>query len=368
MMTVFKRSMWIWKRQRRLFPTFLRHPTRRRFTNVQTKHTFGSRGDGLLVAPTAAVAQYGYDYDYDSYGYYDDYGYDYDGDDYEYEAGEGYHEEEWYDPGDWFNDDGRVSYETDRDYDYDYGYDNNYYTSDLYDTEPDYDNYSYTTSELYDTEPDYDDYTYTLDRRDGSDRDYSNTIGGREYDRDRQNRMTRQDNQRDQRMQRDRRMQQDRYANQSRDNRNARMDRRDRDQVYATNRDGRRQMDDRQRQQDQRRQQMSRQGTQQFQGEVQNTQTFQHQGHQHRMVTLRNDQGQRMQVDLGPTQETSDLTLRQGTQVTVQGKRGTVAGRQLIKAMRISTGDDTRIRDRPEARAAEPPGHHRHDPARRRAS
>jgi hypothetical protein len=30
----------------------------------------------------------------------------------EYEAGEGYHEEEWYDPSDWFNEDNQTSYET----------------------------------------------------------------------------------------------------------------------------------------------------------------------------------------------------------------------------------------------------------------
>ncbi|GAA5483871.1 hypothetical protein [Haloferula sargassicola] len=33
---------------------------------------------------------------------------------YEYEADEGYHEEEWYDPGDWFNEDDQISYESDR--------------------------------------------------------------------------------------------------------------------------------------------------------------------------------------------------------------------------------------------------------------
>src|SRR5690606_5205817 len=41
---------------------------------------------------------------------------------YEWEAGEGYHEEEWYDPSDWFDDDSTVDYE----YDTDYGYDGTY--------------------------------------------------------------------------------------------------------------------------------------------------------------------------------------------------------------------------------------------------
>ncbi len=31
----------------------------------------------------------------------------------EYEPGEGYHQEEWYDPGDWFNEDDKISYESD---------------------------------------------------------------------------------------------------------------------------------------------------------------------------------------------------------------------------------------------------------------
>lgn len=34
-------------------------------------------------------------------------------DEWEWEAGEGFHEEEWYDPSDWFNEDSQVSYEYD---------------------------------------------------------------------------------------------------------------------------------------------------------------------------------------------------------------------------------------------------------------
>ena len=44
---------------------------------------------------------------------------------YEWEAGEGYHEEEWYDPSDWFDDDSTVDYEDDT---YDYGYYDDYYS------------------------------------------------------------------------------------------------------------------------------------------------------------------------------------------------------------------------------------------------
>lgn len=63
-------------------------------------------------------------------------------DEWEYEADEGLHEEEWYDPTDWFNDDNRVSYETDWDdyYDDDYNtYDNTYANYDTYGY--DYDSY-----------------------------------------------------------------------------------------------------------------------------------------------------------------------------------------------------------------------------------
>lgn len=42
---------------------------------------------------------------------------------YEWEPGEGYHEEEWYDPSDWFDDDSSVDYENDN-----YGYYDDYYT------------------------------------------------------------------------------------------------------------------------------------------------------------------------------------------------------------------------------------------------
>ena len=43
---------------------------------------------------------------------------------YEYEADEGLHQEEWYDPSDWFNSGEGVSYETDWN-DYYYGFDTN---------------------------------------------------------------------------------------------------------------------------------------------------------------------------------------------------------------------------------------------------
>lgn len=60
---------------------------------------------------------------------------------YEYEPGEGYHEQEWYDPSDWF--------ETGRDVDYEY----DRYEYDRYD---DYGTYDYYTDDWYDNEPVFD--------------------------------------------------------------------------------------------------------------------------------------------------------------------------------------------------------------------
>ena len=61
----------------------------------------------LIAAPAAAQP-------YDDDGSVDE--------EYEYEPGEGIHEEEWYDPSDWFNDDGRIDYENDT-----YGYGSGFY-------------------------------------------------------------------------------------------------------------------------------------------------------------------------------------------------------------------------------------------------
>lgn len=96
---------------------------------------------------------------------------------YEYEAGEGLHEEEWYDPSDWFNEDWRTDYEYDAydwvDYDpFDYDY---YDPFDYYDYEETYqpveagyvdteveadEAYPYAEDHTYTYEPDWDTYEY----------------------------------------------------------------------------------------------------------------------------------------------------------------------------------------------------------------
>lgn len=72
---------------------------------------------------------------------------------YEYEPGEGLHQEEWYDPGDWFDTGPGVDYERDwYDYTYNYPYDYDhdvfgYYGDDLYGYE-----YDYYSDDWYDGE------------------------------------------------------------------------------------------------------------------------------------------------------------------------------------------------------------------------
>lgn len=303
---------------------------------------------GALAVPTVATAQYGYDdgyYDGDSY--YDSYGYDNDTDEYEYEAGEGVHEEEWYDPSDWFNDDGRVANETDYDdYDYDLDADSEYEYAETSDTPT----YYYYDRDARRADRNVD-VNYDLNRNDG---DYRNVIrsqnrleesrdGDWRRDRRQAQRNTRENQ--DRTTQRDQRRQDDRRTMQrDRDGDTYAMPRNQRDDRGASSQD--RQQQDRQQQDRQRQDRQQQSNT--VQGEVQNVQTFQHGQHQHRMATLRTDDGKRVQVDLGPTAETSDLTLRQGMQLRVMGQRDNVAGRELFKAQRLTTGDDTRIRiDRP---------------------
>ena len=85
--------------------------------------------------------------------------------DYEYEPGEGLHQEEWYDPSDWFDTGEGIDYETDWD-NYYYGYDeyddwnNDYSYSPYYGYAPDdpyglYDQYEYDyyTDQWYEDDP-----------------------------------------------------------------------------------------------------------------------------------------------------------------------------------------------------------------------
>lgn len=76
----------------------------------------------LVTAPMPAAGQALY------------YGEEFEPWEYEYEPGEGLHEEEWYDPSDWFDISPSISYETDDWTEgYNYGYDDNDYNEDYYD-------------------------------------------------------------------------------------------------------------------------------------------------------------------------------------------------------------------------------------------
>ena len=83
--------------------------------------------------PTQGIEE---EHEYDFYtNDYDDV--EYEREQYEWEAGEGYHEEEWYDPSDWFN----VNSGTDYEYDYDDHYYGGYYDDGIYDDDWYYDYY-----------------------------------------------------------------------------------------------------------------------------------------------------------------------------------------------------------------------------------
>ena len=80
-------------------------------------------------------------------------------DDYEWDPEHGYHEEEWYDPGDWFNSDSSVDYEND--------YFGGYYDNDAYDTGEAWYGNNYYSNDWYDDDTGfdswYDDDEYGLD-------------------------------------------------------------------------------------------------------------------------------------------------------------------------------------------------------------
>jgi len=98
-----------------------------------------------------------YEYEYD-----DLYGYDVEAEreQYEWEPGEGYHEQEWYDPSDWFEFGSDIDYEHDL-YDYGYAYDEYEYQDGYGYGDDAYDDTVYDDS-VYD-DPGYDYYSYDYD-------------------------------------------------------------------------------------------------------------------------------------------------------------------------------------------------------------
>lgn len=182
-------------------------------------------------------------------------------DDYEYEADEGLHEEEWYDPSDWF--------ESDNDgIDYEYDYD------------PYYTDYDYYGESGYD----YDPYRYDW---------YAVYY---EYDR----------------------------PNRDRGQERAQSDRRKRDQRnregYAQG--SRRSSSDRARGHQQAR---TAQFGHHFTGDLVKTKTVNMFGDQHVLAKIRKSNGKTCLVDLGPKKKIAKLDLQKGDTLRIDGRRGMLA-------------------------------------------
>ncbi len=212
---------------------------------------------------------WGYDYDY-----YDDDRYLGNRESYEWSPGEGYHEEEWYDPSDWFNDDGQVSYDYD-DWGYDY-YDDNYRAGYDYWDSP-YDNdYPATT---------YRDWDYYTDEDDPLDYDYWDSRYDYDY-----------------RAQRDR-MSDRNYG--------------DRPTTHMTNSTLSGRLDGWQKR------------------------NLQGQRDSHTLVKMRLENGRSAIVNLGPNVELSRLNLDRGDRILVKGDRGRIDGKQVLMAQRVRIDDRT---------------------------
>ncbi len=233
---------------------------------------------------------------------------DTDWDDYEYETDEGLHEQEWYDPSDWFDTDNGIDYEYDydpfySDYDYydpyyydpyydSYGYYDDYYDPYVYD--PYYDPYYRYTSPTADNTTWYGVY-YGWDDTDNNQRNRNQA--------DRQNR-----NRTNQQMERNRQRQaQQRQAQQKR--------------------------------MQQQRMQQKRSG-QRIQGELVKTTTVDVFGKQHVLAKVRKSDGKSCVIDLGPKGKVSQLDLSQGDTVRIQGRRG------MMAAGRIHANDESVTIDR----------------------
>ncbi|MGE3180246.1 MAG: hypothetical protein AB7N71_01340 [Phycisphaerae bacterium] len=206
-------------------------------------------------------------------------------DNYEYEPGEGIHKQEWYDPTDWFDANDGLDYEYDYSYDYydDYDYDNDLDFND-------YGDYSYNSRYEYPSSrtpyyPYNRSYDYWYDPY---------HVGSVMYWQSRN---------RDWRNDQDRRM--------ARNSRNENWNRnRNRD---ASRRDSR----------------VNVYGTIQKLDEVD---VF---DKTHQLAEIRTFSGNQMLVDLGPKNELSKLSLREGQDVTIQGRR------EMISAASIEANDRT---------------------------
>lgn len=206
--------------------------------------------------------------------------------DYEYETDQGLHEEEWYDPSDWFDTDTGVDYELD--------YDPYYTDYDYYDPYDPY--YGYNTS--YDRY-DYDPYRY----------DWYAVY----YQHNDQNRQSNQDQARSDRRKRN-------QPNRDRYTQNNRRDRRGQSRHQNQMRSAR--------------------FGHHFNGDLVKTQTITMFGDQHVLAKIRKSNGKTCIVDLGPKKKISKLNLEKGDTLRIDGRRG------MLAAGRVVANDETVTVDR----------------------
>lgn len=252
---------------------------KQRIHDRETKAGLLARMSGAIVAAAGlavaapAIAQ--------------DTSYDYEGEHYEWEAGEGFHEEEWYDPSDWFDDDfGErvVDYEDDDwfdDYDYYDGYyDNNAYSD--WDDSGLYDDDWYEEGIYYDRDSDYDASDYRYDNRYGYETQRGDGIPY--YTRDNRNRDA------------------NRYANTS-----------------------------------------PQGGKAELRGELDGWTRVSIQGQKdaHTLLRLRLDDGRTKVINIGPRMSVDRLNLDDGDRVAVYGSQGKIDGRQVLMVEKMRVGEQT---------------------------
>jgi hypothetical protein len=199
---------------------------------------------------------------------------------YEWNPREGLHEEEWYDPGDWFDyDTPGVDYDYDwwnypyygydydtyyDPYDYDYDYDDDFYEPYTYDYDYDnyFDDYGYETYGFSDD--------YTWDR---------NSLSNQDQNRSQAQRQSKGQGGQPQKMAK---------------------------------------------------------GSKTLQGEIQNMRTFQTQsGQREIMATIENNQGERRKVLLGPVNQVRDFDVDEGDRIQVSGVVTTINGQRVLVANRF---------------------------------
>lgn len=249
----------------------------------------------------------------------------YDDTDYEYEPGTGLHEEEWYDPSDWFNEDDQISYEegtseyygndydgytgTDSYFDFDAYYDGYYdgyyddsYGYDYWDASWDYGYSSNYTAGYYDGYYDaqsgynFDSYYYVYSNDTSEDGTASDKERAQDSSRDRGDRMT----------------------------------------------DGKSDRNTAQKNVDRKRDHMA--VKQRIRGVVESVSMRERvkvDDKQHSIAQVEFENGAKVRLDLGPHANRNNLKIQEGEVVTVVGERIRRDNRNLMKVNRVTMSGDT---------------------------